>query len=171
MNDSARGFHLIRDPRDVLVSDYFSRRYSHQLTEEWHSELRGKLDSLSFEKGLIFMLDQPGYFKQIRNWTLPTGGNVIDVRYEDLLADETGEFRKIMEYLEVPIAKSDLDRIVAKCSFFSKTSRSPGTERIHSHRRKAVAGDWKNHFGRNGPLKRRIFTELKPLIERLGYPL
>lgn len=35
----ARGFHLIRDPRDVLISDYFSRKNSHRVDTPEKAEL------------------------------------------------------------------------------------------------------------------------------------
>src|SRR5688572_14278774 len=49
-----RGIHVIRDPRDIIVSSYFSHRYSHP-TDYWPelSEFRKLLEKLPEEEGLL----------------------------------------------------------------------------------------------------------------------
>jgi len=53
-----RAFHLIRDPRDIVVSAYFSHRNSHS-TDGWPdmADHRKVLKSLPLEDGLILELD------------------------------------------------------------------------------------------------------------------
>ena len=51
-----RGFHVIRDPRDVVVSAYHSHRNSHPATAEWRelNEIRERPNGMSFEAGLLW---------------------------------------------------------------------------------------------------------------------
>ena len=53
-----RGFHVVRDPRDVLVSAYFSHLYSHPTTE-WPqlAEHREGLKKVSKTKGLLMEME------------------------------------------------------------------------------------------------------------------
>jgi hypothetical protein len=171
MKKGSRGFHLIRDPRDVLVSDYYSRKYSHSISLPWHQELRDKLHDLSLDDGLIYMLNQPGYLGQIKNWAPGINKHVIDIRYEDILENEMAIFTEIMKFLNVPVSEDILSVIVEECSFRNIARRHPGEENIHSHRRKAVAGDWRNYFEKDGQLKKSIYKVLEPVIVQLGYKL
>lgn len=49
-----QGFHVIRDPRDIVVSAYFSHLYSHS-TEEWPElvEQRKRLESSSKKRRIV----------------------------------------------------------------------------------------------------------------------
>ena len=46
------GFHVIRDPRDIVVSAYFSHLYSHPITKGWPAlvEHRARLQKASQEE-------------------------------------------------------------------------------------------------------------------------
>jgi hypothetical protein len=52
--DNFRGFHVVRDPRDIIVSAYFSHLHSHP-TDEWPALLahREQLKSVSRDEGLF----------------------------------------------------------------------------------------------------------------------
>jgi len=51
--ENYRGFHVTRDPRDIIVSSYFSHLHSHS-TREWKELIdhRKKLENTSREEGL-----------------------------------------------------------------------------------------------------------------------
>lgn len=58
---NVKGFHVVRDHRDMVVSAYFSHRYSHS-NNLW-SELvhyRGRLERLSKDDGLLFTMEYLG---------------------------------------------------------------------------------------------------------------
>ncbi|MEX1061039.1 MAG: hypothetical protein WED13_08455, partial [Methyloceanibacter sp.] len=61
-----RAVHVIRDPRDVVVSAYFSHLHSHP-TSGWPEliDFRGKLTSLSTKEGLL------AEFEFITDWRDP----------------------------------------------------------------------------------------------------
>lgn len=146
MTPGAKGFHLIRDPRDALVSQYFSWKNSHKNNNQNILDTREKLLDMSTEDGLILMLDYLVMIKSVNNWELGKYPNVLEVKYEDLVNSEYAEFSKIINHLEIPIRNSELQKIVEHNSFEKKTKRSPGEEDKKSHLRKGVAGDWRNYF-------------------------
>lgn len=98
--DNFRGFHVIRDPRDIVLSSYFSHRYSHS-TKNW-SELkkhRAKLRDVSKDEGLLLeMKFREREFNELYNWNymLP---NVLEVRFEDLTQSPYKGFIEIFRYL------------------------------------------------------------------------
>jgi hypothetical protein len=97
---SFRGFHVVRDPRDLLVSAYFSHLHSHG-TEEWPEleEHRARIGSVSTQEGLALELEFSGHvLDQLRRWDyeLP---NILELRQEDLTAAPYEGFLEIAEFL------------------------------------------------------------------------
>ena len=105
------GFHVIRDPRDIMVSGYFSHRYSHP-TEDWPElfEFRKTLVTLSRDEGLLANMEftaklkVDGYdlnlFDSMFNWnySLP---NILEVKFEDLVVNPYKNFFLIFDFLKI----------------------------------------------------------------------
>src|SRR5207249_3076035 len=84
-----RGFHVIRDPRDVVVSAYHSHRRSHPATEEWRelNEIRERLNGMSFEAGLLWELENLApVFRQMQTWDY-SSPHIREFRMEELIAN------------------------------------------------------------------------------------
>ncbi len=80
-----RAVHLIRDPRDVLVSAYFSHRYSHS-TEGWPELIphRQRLEGLNEADGLLAELEfSECYLRQMHEWNYGAPG-VMELKFEQL---------------------------------------------------------------------------------------
>jgi hypothetical protein len=102
-----RGFHVIRDPRDIVVSGYFSHRYSHPVSEHespWLWTYREHLNSLpDQESGLLAEIEFCStYFARLRNWTYENP-NILEVRYETLISDPLATFAQVYRFLGVSI--------------------------------------------------------------------
>lgn len=85
------GVHVIRDPRDILVSAYFSHRYSHP-TDVWPElvERRSILNQLSKEDGMIAEIGfLQSDFGDMDNWKYGQTG-IHEMKYEDLVSDPYG---------------------------------------------------------------------------------
>jgi hypothetical protein len=109
--------------------------------------------------------------------------NVLELRMEDLIRDTRGSFSRIFAFLGLVEGHPDsweggtsrlqltLDRvaeIVARNDFTEKTGgRRPGEEDIHSHYRKGVPGDWRNHL--TDRHKEYIKKNFNGLLMKLGY--
>lgn len=81
-----RGVHLIRDPRDVVVSGYFSHLKSHP-TEGWAELIdhRQRLASLDKEGGLLAEIEFSGStIELMQTWDYEQD-TVLELRYENLV--------------------------------------------------------------------------------------
>lgn len=94
-----RGFHVVRDPRDICISAYFSHLYSHE-TKNWPElvEHRRKLKSLSRDAGLMQdMQFIANHMEEMDSWDYDDP-NYLQVRMETLTADPYRQFLKIFDF-------------------------------------------------------------------------
>ncbi len=84
--ENCAGFHVIRDPRDIVVSAYFSHLYSHP-TAGW-PELaahRAQLQKVGKEEGLLLeMKFRMQEFEALYNWNYHQD-NVLEMKMEDMI--------------------------------------------------------------------------------------
>ncbi|MGJ3242698.1 MAG: sulfotransferase domain-containing protein [Opitutales bacterium] len=95
-----RGIHLIRDPRDILVSAYHSHRNSHP-TDAWPELLphRQKLQALDTEDGLLEeLVFSECYLRQIDTWT-DDHPEILELRFEEVTAHPTDALLRAFAWL------------------------------------------------------------------------
>ncbi|HXW52085.1 MAG TPA: sulfotransferase domain-containing protein [Candidatus Acidoferrales bacterium] len=167
------GFHVVRDPRDMIVSGYFSHLRSHPDAGWPRLRLyRPYLQSLSKEEGLFKEMEFSSIFlSQMLSWGYGENPSILEFRFEDMIADQAGSFTKILTHMGLaprPIDAAVLEAILAKYSFERLSGgRTPGQEDATSHYRRGVPGDWRNHFT-NAHVA--YFKSLyNPLLLKLGY--
>lgn len=140
-----RGFHVVRDPRDVLVSAYFSHLHSHP-TVNW-PELaphRDRLSSLSKEDGLFAEMDfSAEEFEDMYRWDY-SRDDILELKMEDLTADPLAGYVRIFEFLDmidhqtrglrkaVKSATLKANRLLYKGRHVLPTERPPTIQRHHS---------------------------------------
>ena len=97
-----RAFHVVRDPRDIVVSAYFSHKKSlNAPTWEELNTLREKLQTLSKEEGLLFELEYlKQQFAEMAAWDY-NQDHILEVKMEELSADPLNKFIEILEFLEM----------------------------------------------------------------------
>lgn len=102
---------MIRDPRDILVSAYFSHRYSHPQYGEDHylAEFRRQMSAVpDIESGLLLELEfSTVFFRRFADWDY-LNPHIYETRYETLIADPASEFARIFHFLGVQTPRFDL---------------------------------------------------------------
>ncbi|WP_084696243.1 sulfotransferase domain-containing protein [Salisaeta longa] len=102
-----RGFHVVRDPRDVLVSAYYSHLYTHG-TDNWQvlKSHREQLESLSKENGLLKEIQ---FSKQnminMYKWDY-NQKHILEIKMEELTASPSESFRRILTHLGLTVQSS-----------------------------------------------------------------
>jgi hypothetical protein len=107
--DRFRAIHIIRDPRDIAISSYFSHRNSH-VTDGWPElkEFRKDLERLPKDKGILenlkFTAELPvdgwttNLFDTMKQWNY-NAKNVMEVRFEELIRDPYQNFLEMFVFL------------------------------------------------------------------------
>ncbi|MBU0909505.1 MAG: sulfotransferase domain-containing protein [Proteobacteria bacterium] len=170
-----RCFFVMRDPRDIAVSWYYSLRYSHPLERKGENDIRSILNKLPQEDGLIHsintLLRPGGIYDGLRSWSREKidDTDVKVFRFEDLfgpLHEET--MARFFEFLGIMMSEADLKRLLDNYSFKRLSGgRIQNQEDKKHHYRRGVAGGWKDEFT---PKVHASFKELTgDLVEVLGY--
>ncbi len=95
-----RGFHVIRDPRDVIVSSYFSHLHTHP-TDDWPElvEHRKELQRVDKEEGILVVLDfLADVLDDIATWPYDDP-RVIELKMEDLVRSPEATFQHVFDAL------------------------------------------------------------------------
>jgi hypothetical protein len=114
----------------------------------------------------MFLLAQ--WADYLRTWKdARDRSDVLLARYEALIADLPGEMRRLFDFLQWDVPDGVLRAVAEDNAFENRAGRNRGDENEFSHRRKAIAGDWRNHFDRAlGQLFENAFPGL---LTDLGY--
>jgi hypothetical protein len=170
-----RGSHLIRDPRDMVVSGY---HYHLRTTEEWalvpHERWGGTsyqehLRALPFDEGLLAEIRRAAGHEvhDIGIWDYDQP-EFLELRYEDVIAEEAVWFERLFRHFgfddgAVAIGLEAADRLSLRTV---EKRRESGDWRA-GHVRSGRPGDWREHFA---PEHTALFKELTgDLLVRLGY--
>jgi len=142
-----RRFIVIRDLRDTLISAYFSLKHSHKEIAPQITTMRGRLNDMTLEQGLLRMTAEwlPPVAAMQRSWAA-TGEPLI--RYADLLTDDVAILERVLiDHCKMLVTRAELKKVVLANRFEVRTKgRVRGKEDINSHERMGVSGEWRKYF-------------------------
>lgn len=178
---SFKAFHVIRDPRDIVVSGYFSHKNSHHV-EHW-PELethRRQLNEVSVDEGLLLEMEfsrllrtrnlQVGLLSSLEDWDYEQQ-NILELKYETLIEDPPTAFSRAFSFLGLLESNGEREQLLNAIDQYSfrklSGGRQQGQEDQRNHFRKGIAGDWKKYFSDDH--KARFKAEFGDLLIRLGY--
>jgi Sulfotransferase domain len=165
--------YIVRDPRDVAVSQYHFHR-KRLLIE----------DGYSIEKFVTrFVAGETSVYgswgENAASWLSTRGGkpSFLLLRYEDMLQDTAGELSKIAVFLKQPISQERITQIVQMCSADNMRklekdqallwSSTAETRQDVPFVREAKSGGWKETL--SPAAAHQIENAWAPLMNWLGY--
>lgn len=148
-----RGSHMIRDPRDVVVSGYFYHLWT---AEQWVHEPKAELDGRSYqqhlrslpkEEGLIAEIDKCRFvFRNMRRWNYRNPA-ICELKYEAVFASSDEQFRRLFEHYGFHDRAIEAALEIAKrSSFHAVAGRKAGIVQEGTVTRSGLPGQWKEHF-------------------------
>jgi len=153
---------LLRDPRDVATSYYYSMAYSHQIMSRDVLERRGE--------ALQVGLDE--YVLRIRHWVagvyetycneLLGKPNVLLAKYEDMVADFEKWLPPVAAHLLLDENSEVMRQVVAEASF------SVSEENVRAHKRQVVPGEHRRKLATE--TRAILDSDFHDILEELDYP-
>lgn len=166
-----RAFFVVRDPRDIVISSYFSLRNSHAPMGDI-LQARKTLQEIPMKEGLLYVIERHSkrnLFKQLRSWAAAPSSETFRLfRYEDLTGErQAEEVDQLMRHCGIILPATELEALLSRYSF-SRMRKDRETAGKVSHYRKGKAGDWRNHF--DDEVYAAFTAATGNLVELLGYP-
>jgi hypothetical protein len=109
-----RAFHVVRDPRDILVSSYFSDKYSHYVYGQQFAQFREQLGAMEFDEGLRLELERrTAEFEAMARWNYHNP-RVYETRYEDLTTAPFEVFSRALAFIGIPMPEAGMANRAAR---------------------------------------------------------
>jgi hypothetical protein len=168
--DNYAAFFIIRDPRELVVSWYFSTRYTHP-ENPGVLKLRGQMAGMSDKTGIIFSIDHwktTGLFDVLLQWY--RAGQKDDrvklFSFEDLTGDNGyAHFKGIFVHCGISIPDNTFQKVYASHSAKNIVSKK-NTDKYASALKKGKM-KWPGYFDREVT---DFFLNVEPLlVDELGY--
>lgn len=138
----------VRDPRDALISQYWSWKNSHHNNTPEILEARALFESMPRDEALLWIVENNKLImaRQITALGAAPRQGMRDLKYESLLADFHDALSPALTHLTLPTEHAELEKIREACSFEAKTRRKPGEVDAQHHLRRGQAGEWREVF-------------------------
>jgi hypothetical protein len=148
-NTDYRAFYITRDPRDVIISSYFSLRYSHAKSNAYIETRRKELAELSEHDGIMKTIRELARFisEIMLQWKQAENDRIRIFAFEDVFGPgQEAVLAAIMQHCRLPLAPEDIRDLAARYAFDRISGRRQGEEDRKNHYRKGISGDWLNYF-------------------------
>lgn len=128
---------LVRDPRDMLVSFYYSTRFSHTIPPgeagDRIQQERAESEKITIDDYVIECA--PKFIKAFKLYSGISDDNLRVFRYEDVVFNKQQWIKDICDYLDLELTEAQIKTIADKYNVF------PDQENPQAHIRKVTPGD------------------------------
>lgn len=154
---------LIRDPRDVIVSMYYSFGFSHELsseksTRQYQLRRRQNIQSMNIDEYAIYVLPQLKEKLRILIRLSHANGHSTILKYDEMITNFKSFFTKLQRAIPVNVA--------FESKMYADTRPQP-VEKFASHRRSGAVGGYKEKLKKE--TISRINHELKDALDHFDY--
>jgi hypothetical protein len=134
--DRYRCLVILRDPRDVLTSHYYSVAFSHTVITKALSEARKRALAMTIDDHVLHYL--PVIKQRYQEYVEHLLGreHVLYLKYEDMITDFPGWLRQLMDSCGFQADSQTMDSLILEMA------GTPSTEDKYSHRRQGHPGDY-----------------------------
>ncbi len=152
---------VVRDPRSVIVSWFH------------YGKRRGEIpEDLTFNDYFIGFMDGRYAPQEIGNWAENVGSwmgardqtdDFLLIKYEQLLAETTTEFKRVLEFIGVEVDDEKVNRAVESSSLKKMQGiEKPSTENHTFFARKGMADEWREVLSAD---------QIQIVADRFGYQM
>jgi len=182
------GSHIVRDPRDLLVSGYNYHKWCKEqwahvpLTEKKIKHLRlddfglqkdlssfsyqDLLNNVDIQTGMMIELNWRTYsFRHMLNWDY-NDSRFMELRYEDIFGNEMKVFSELFKHYGLDEKMTSKGLKYVEMFTFEKQKKM-GNTGGKQHISKGVSGQWKEYF--SDELKAIFKEKHQDLLIKLGY--
>ena len=146
-----KAFFIMRDPRDIVISWYYSAKYSHRLMGKL-TEARKSLNSMSNQEGILYsinFLEDFGLFEALRSWKEASeqDPNILVLHYENMISDFSFQtFKNLFLHCDISLSDRLLQELLDNYSFARLRNKETHKSEELRHYRKGKEGSWHEHF-------------------------
>ena len=160
-----RKFLLVRDPRDILVSHYFSMKKSHAIPEgEMGNRLLQQRQNIQYLNIDEYALSKAQTFYNIFQSYIRMDDSFLKAfRYEDIVFNKSAWIEDILRFLDLNLEEDKIEAIASRHDIF------PNVEKPDSHIRKVTPGDHKDKL--KPETIKKLNDIFAPLLAKYGYEI
>ncbi len=169
-DDNYLGFYIYRDPREYVISAYYSWLYSHK----GGHPTRKHLQTLGKDAGLKYVINQTNNrneWNMIRSWGDSNNSKIFKLKLEDILGDD----EKQNNTIDFIITKMGLDLMDEEITNIKNTmdyknfsnGRKRGEINNHHHYRGGSGLTWKDEMSED--VINHFYKVTGDLVKVLGY--
>jgi hypothetical protein len=152
---------ILRDPRDVLVSHYYSAKYSHEVSTTKMLQKRRIAQGQDIDEFVLERLEEFAIiYEQYKLNILPLEGTIF-VRYEDMISNPKDFIIKLYKILKINVDIEHIEEIV------KNRMAMPKREDKYSHRRSGKSGQYLEKL--NSKTVKAINSRLANVIDTFGF--
>lgn len=163
--DKKKKILLVRDPRDVMVSEYYSMKHSHPLPDQGvlrdqYVQMRAEAHALDIDEYCLAHLDVN--LSEFSSYEpILTKDDLRVYRYEDVVFEKLRWLTEMLEYLNIKIPPESVASIVRANDVF------PEAENPTQHIRQVVPGNFRKHL--RADTIRALNARFYDVMNRHGY--